>query len=133
MAIIRWDPMRMMRWSDLWDEEDFGLNSGRDLDLYETEDEVVVRASVAGVGQEKVDITFEKGILWIRAEEEEEAKEGKRYYSKASRSYSYKVAVPGDIDMSQEPRAEIDNGIVEVHFKKAEQAKPRRISVKSKA
>jgi HSP20 family molecular chaperone IbpA len=61
------------------------------------------------------------------------AKEGKRYYSKASRSYSYKVAVPGDIDMSQEPRAEIDNGIVEVHFKKAEQAKPRRISVKSKA
>jgi HSP20 family protein len=133
MAIVRWDPFKMMRWPDFWDEDDMPMMSGRELDLYETADEVVVKASVAGVAEDKVDITFEKGILWIRAEEAEETREGKRYYRKASRSYSYKVAVPGDIDMSADPKAEISNGLVTVTFKKAEQAKPRKIAIKGKA
>lgn len=133
MAIVRWDPMKLTRWPDFWDDEDLMNVTGRDLDLYETEDEVVVKASLAGVDEDKVDITFEKGVLWIRAEEEEEEKEGKKYYHKASRSYSYKVAVPGDIDLGKEPEAEFVNGVVTVTFKKAEQAKPKKIEVKRKA
>ena len=132
MAMVRWDPFQLMRWPDIWDDEDFPVAATRDLDLYETDDEVVVKASIAGVSEDKLDITFEKGVLWIRAEEEQEEKEGKKYYRKASRSYSYKVAVPGDIDMGKEPTAEINNGVVTVTFKKAEKAKPKKISVKAK-
>lgn len=130
MAIIRWDPMSsMLRWPNIWDEEDWGTSPSENLDVYETEDEVVVKASVAGVDPEKVDITFEKGVLTLAAREEEEEKEGKKYYRKSSRSYSYRVAVPGNIDLSQEPEAKVKHGVVTVTFKKAEEAKPKKISV----
>lgn len=134
MAIIRWNPMTsMLRWPNVWEDEDWGVSPTADnLDVYETEEEVVVKAGVAGVDSDKVDITFEKGVLTVAAEEEEESKEGKKFYSKSSRSYSYRVAVPGNIDMRKEPEAEVKNGVVTITFKKAEEAKPKKISVKKK-
>ncbi len=132
MAMVRWQPFSL-RWPNVWDwDEDDSLapfTSGDNLDIYETEDEVVVKASVAGVDEDKVDITFEKGVLWIRAEESQEQKEGKKYYRKATRSYSYKVAVPGNIDMKQDPKASIEKGVVMVSFRKAEEAKPKKITI----
>lgn len=133
MAIIRWDPMSaMLRWPNIWEDDDFGtMTTGSDnLDVYETKDEVVVKANVAGVDPEKVEITFEKGVLTLSAREESEEKEEKKYYRKATRSYSYRVAVPGNIDLSSEPEAKINHGIVSVTFKKAEEAKPKKISIK---
>lgn len=132
MAIIRWDPMStMLRWPNIWDDEDFPTVAGSDnLDVYETKDESVVKANVAGVNPDKVEITFEKGVLTISAREESEEKEGKRYYKKATRSYSYRVAVPGSIDLATEPEAKVEHGIVTVTFKKAEEAKPKKISIK---
>ena len=130
MAIIRWDPMSsMLRWPNIWEDEDFGVaNIGSDnLDVYETKDEVVVKANVAGVDPDKVEITFEKGVLTLTAREEVEEKEGKKYYKKATRSYSYRVAVPGNIDLGSDPEAKVNHGIVSVTFKKAEEAKPRKI------
>lgn len=134
MAIVRWQPFNM-RWPNIWDwdEDDLVPGMGSDnLDVYETQDEVVVNANVAGIPDDKVDITFEKGVLWIRGEEAEEKKEGRKYYRKASRSYSYKVAVPGNVDMKLDPAATIEKGVVTVTFKKAEEAKPKKIAVKQK-
>lgn len=136
MAIVRWDPFRT-RWPSIWDwdEEDFGslgTTGENNLDVFETEDEIVVKANVAGVEDEAVDITFEKGVLWIRAEATEEDEEGKKFYRKASRSYSYKIAVPGNIDIAKDPDADIKKGVVTITFKKAEEAKPKKITVKRK-
>lgn len=136
MAIVRWDPFRtLMRWPSIWDEEDWGLTpaTSDQLDIFETDNEVVVRANVAGVDDDKVDITYQKGVLTITASETEEKKEGKKFYQKASRSYSYRVAVPGNVDAKAEPKAEIDKGVVEVRFVKAEEAKPKKIAVSRKA
>jgi len=60
MAIIRWDPMStMLRWPNIWDDEDFPTVAGSDnLDVYETKDESVVKANVAGIDPDKVEITF---------------------------------------------------------------------------
>lgn len=136
MAIVSWQPFNM-RWPNVWDwdEDQLASNVGfsDNLDVFETQDEVVVKANVAGIPDEKVDITFEKGVLWIRAEEEEEKKEGRKYYRKASRSYSYKVAVPGNVDLKNDPEALIEKGVVTVTFKKAEEAKPKKITVKKRA
>lgn len=132
MAIIRWDPMStMLRWPNIWEDDDFGVaaESGN-LDVYETKDDVVVKANVAGIDPDKVEITFEKGVLTISGQEETEEKEGKKYYKKATRSYSYRVAVPGNIDLGAEPEAKVNHGIVAVTFKKAEEAKPKKISIK---
>jgi len=132
MAIIRWDPMStMLRWPNIWDDEDFPTVAGSDnLDVYETKDESVVKANVAGIDPDKVEITFEKGVLTISAREESEEKNDKRYYKKATRSYSYRVAIPGNIDLGSEPEAKVEHGIVTVTFKKAEEEKPKKISIK---
>ncbi len=130
MTIIRWDPTRaLLRWPNVWDDEDFLPNATDNLDVYETKDEVVVKAAVAGVSPDKVDVTFEKGVLTITGAEESEEKEDKKYYRKSSRSYSYRVAVPGNIDLSIEPEAKIEHGVIRVSFKKAEEAKPKKIAV----
>ncbi len=128
-AIIRWNPM--LRWPNVWDDEDWNPGIvGDNLDVYETTNEVVVKANVAGIDPEKVEITFEKGVLTIAATEESEEKDEKKYYKKATRSYSYRVAVPGNIDLAQEPEAKVTHGIVAVTFKKAEEAKPKKIVIK---
>ncbi len=133
MAIIRWDPMNsMLRWPNIWEDDDWGLTAaggGDNLDVYETKSDVVVKANVAGVDSDKVDISYERGVLTISAQETEE-KEGKKYYKKATRSYSYRVAVPGNIDVKAEPEAKVKDGIVMVTFKKAEETKPKKIAVK---
>lgn len=135
MALVRWSPVSRMlsQWPDLWDEDFMsGIQSGssNNLDVYETKDEVVVKANVAGVKEEDVDLTFEKGVLWIKAQaSEEDSDQDKKHYSKASWSYSYKVAVPGLIDMSQEPQAKIKNGVVSINFKKSEATKPRKLKI----
>ncbi len=141
MAIIKWTPMSRMlsRWPDFWDDEDFSpsglLNqSNNSLDVYETEGEVVVKANVAGINPEEVDITYEKGVLWISAEKQEEQEdEGKKHYSKSSWNYSYKVAVPGEVDHNTEPKAEVEDGVVTVTFKKAEASKPKKLTVTRKS
>lgn len=138
-SITRLSPLSrvLSRWPDTWDEDLAELASfsrHNDLDVYETEDEVVVKANVAGVPAEAVDITFEKGVLWIQAEKEEEkGDDSKKHYSKSSWNYSYKVGVPGMLDLNQEPTAEVDHGVVTVTFKKAEASKPRKLTVKAKA
>ena len=138
MSLIRWNPAltSLSRWPSIWDDDDFGsLISGtsNNLDVYETADEVVIRANVAGVNEEDVDITFEKGVLWIKAERTaQEDDKKKKHYSKSSWSYSYKVAVPGTLDLTKEPTAEIENGVVEVVFQKAEVSKPKKLKIRSK-
>ncbi len=137
MAIVPWNPAfgSMLRWPDIWDEDGMGSIStlgGNNLDLYETDNEVVLRASVAGVEEKDIDITFEKGVVWIKAQKEEiESDEKRKHYSKSSWNYSYKVAIPGLIDPNQEPDAVVKNGVLSITFKKAEASKPKKLSVKS--
>jgi len=132
MAIVRWDPLQIMRWPSIWDDEELSSTvADTNLDIYETGNEVVVRANVAGIALDKIDITFEKGILWIRGEEETEQKEGKKYYRKATRSYSYKIGVPGNLDQKSEPKAVMENGVVCITFNKAEETKPKKITISS--
>lgn len=134
MAIVRWSPVAraLSQWPELWDEDFMGSSlstASNNLDVYETEDEVVVKANVAGVKEDDIDLTFEKGILWIKAESTEEDTKDKKHYNKSSWSYSYKVAVPGMLDFSSEPEAKIKDGVVTVSFKKSEGSKSRKLTI----
>lgn len=138
MALIRWSPSYNMlsRWPNIWDEDELSPvlpSVGNNLDVYETADEVVIKANIAGIPSEKVDITFEKGVLWIQARKEEEQEDPKKkHYSRSTWSYSYKVAVPGEIDHTKEPEAVVDQGVITITFKKAEASKPKKLTVKAK-
>lgn len=123
------------RWPSIWDDEDLGSilsSASNNLDVYETDNEVVVKANVAGVSADKIDVMFEKGVLTITANATDESSdEKKKHYSKSSWQYSYRVAVPGMLDHTVEPSAEVKDGVITLTFKKAEASKPKKLSVKS--
>lgn len=116
------------------DESDWmtPLSSGSGLAISEDEKNVYVEAAVPGLDPKDVDITFEKGLLWIKGQTKEEETDKKRkYYRRSSSSYSYRVAVPGDIDMTKEPEATCKNGVMKVIFTKSPKTQPKKITVKS--
>lgn len=138
MTLARWSPLlsSMARWPSIWEDDDFSpmvSSASNSLDVFETQDEVVVRANVAGVKPEDVAVTFEKGTLWITAERKEtEENKDKKRYSSSEWKYSYTVRVPGMIDQNAEPTADVEDGVLEVRFAKAEASKPRQLQVKAR-
>jgi len=136
MTLTRWSPVSRMLspWSDLWEDDllPVGGSSLGGMEVYETEKDVVVKLNVAGVPQDKIDITFEKGVLFVNAQLEEEKHEEKRnYYSRSTKQYSYRVAVPGEIDLGKEPDAQVDQGILTVKFAKSQAALPKKLKIKA--
>ncbi|MFC1646935.1 Hsp20/alpha crystallin family protein [Patescibacteria group bacterium] len=121
------------RLSSLWDDEDdlfqtSGTPSG--LTVSEDEKKVYVEAALPGIDPKNVDITFDKGMLWIKGETKEEEK-SKKFYRKATNSFSYRVAVPGEIDQKAEPKATSKDGIMKVTFTKVPASEPKKIPVKT--
>lgn len=119
LASENWTPMK-------WDE-----NSG--LSIYEDKNNVYVEAALPGLTTDDIEVTFEKGNLWIKGEKAEEQKEeNKKYYRKASSSFSYRVSVPGAIDERKEPEAEFKEGIMKITFAKRKEQTPKQIKIKKK-
>ena len=105
------------------------------LDVYETENEVVVKAAVPGVPADKVEVTFEDGVLRIRGkvEETEEEKKRKKVVYRAQRmaAFDYTTTLPRAVS-SEKIQAEVKDGVVTVKAPIAAQAKPKKITVKTK-
>ncbi len=101
------------------------------LTVSEDDKNVFVEAAMPGLDGDKIEVTFDKGVLWIRgnAEETEEDK-NKKFYRKASSSFSYRVMVPGKIDENQEPDTVYKNGIVKVTFNKIPETQPKKLTVR---
>ena len=111
-------------------------NAGRDLipavDVSENDDHFTVRAEVPGVKKEDVDITYENGVLTLSAEtrSESEEKEGERVIRQERRygKYMRSLRLGADIDESN-IKATYKDGVLEIALPKAEEIKPKRISV----
>lgn len=117
----------------LFDEDDFSSflpSSG--LTISEDDKKVYVEAAVPGIDPKDVEVTFDKGVLWIRGEAKEEEEDKKRkFYRKASRSFSYRVAVPNTIDEKIDPDVVCRNGQLIVTFTKLLESEPKKLQVKS--
>lgn len=101
------------------------------LTVSEDEKNVFIEAAMPGLEASKIEVTFDKGVLWVRgsAEEKEEDK-NKKFYRKASSSFSYRIAVPGNIDDKQEPDAVYKNGIMKITFAKIAETQPKKLNVR---
>jgi HSP20 family protein len=106
---------------------------GPALDVYETEDAVVVKSNVAGVKPDDVDISISGNTLSISGQiKVEEVTEGD--YIRRERRYggfSRSVALPEDVN-ADEAEAEFEDGILTLTIPKATEAKPKVIKVKGK-
>ncbi len=121
------------RFPSLWDDDsDFwGLtaqNSG--LAISEDEKNVYVEAHIPGVDPNKVEVTFDKGMLWIKGQQEQE-ENNKKYYKKAASAFSYHVRLPENIDAAKEPEAVCKNGVMKVTFAKQAEVSPKKINVRA--
>lgn len=125
MQLVRFDPFK-----SLLDDSFMNVPSlQKGLKIHETDKSIVVEAVVAGVPKKDVEVEIEDGVLTIKAEVKEET-ETKNEYRKSSYQYYYTTALSG----GQWDKAEADvvDGIVKVEIPKAESARPRKISIKSK-
>ena len=105
------------------------VNSG--LSVSEDEKNVFVEAQVPGIDPDNIEVTYHDGYVWVRGEEKEEEKDKKRkYYRRSSQSFSYRVAVPGEINENVEPEATYKNGVMTVKFEKSPKSLPKKIAVK---
>ena len=105
------------------------------LDMYQTANDVVVKAAVPGFKPEEVDISISGDTLTIKGEhkDEQEIKE-EDYFCKECRygAFSRSVALPVQVK-SDKAEAVFENGILTLTLPKAEEIKPKQIKVKAKA
>ena len=112
----------------------FGEGAAMPIDIYQTDESVVVTASVPGVKPEDVDITITGDTLTIKGESRTESEVKKENYFRQERSYgafARSIALPG---LLQTDRAEatFDNGVLTLTIPQAEEMKPKQIKVKPK-
>jgi len=149
MAISRWNPIHeIMSLRDAmdrvmddtyrpggmgWNEGEAAERTARlPLDVYTTEDEIVVIASVPGVNPDDVEITLEGDTLTIRGVmgghyTDVDYVFTERYHGRFYRTLTLNVAI--DIDKID---ATFDNGVLILTLPKAEEVKPKVIKVKAK-
>lgn len=139
MSIVRWEPLvprSFWRWPSLWDEDDWLIDINQGLSVYETDDNVVVKANIAGVPADKVDVSVEGGVVTIKAEHqetEEEKRKKKAVYREAREAkYLYTTTIPCPIK-ADKAVAEVENGVLVLTLPKEEQAKPKKVKVKAKS
>jgi HSP20 family protein len=111
----------------------FGAFSSQGVDLYETAEDVVVKAAVPGAKPEDVNIQIQGDELLIDAKLPEEKQENVTYHIRelTPGEYHRQVTLPVPIDTNK-IEATFDNGIVTVRLPKAEQVRPKRIQIKAK-
>ena len=140
MAIIRWNPFQeTMSLRDAMDQlfEDsmVSKNSLSDVvpacDIYQDKDNLYIEIPLAGVDPKDVDISTKDDVLTAKGEtkRKEEIKRKDYYrnevqYGSFSRSISLPVRVKGD-----KASADSKNGMLKITMPKAEEAKPKKITV----
>lgn len=135
MHIVRHDPwlIPFARWGGVLDED--WTEENRDMTVYETDNELIVKANVAGVPVDNVDVSIESGVITIKAdhqETEEEKKKRKVVYREARRAqYVYTTNIPCPVK-AEEAKAEVTDGVLTLTLPKAPEAKLKKIKVTAK-
>ncbi len=141
LSLIRWDPFdelvgirdAMNRvFDETFAKRGIGkFDSGRgwhpSVDMYETEDDVVVRADLPGVDQKDIEVTVTDNALTIKGEskyekeiEDKNVYRRERSYGRFARTLPITAKVRAD-----QAHAEFKNGVLEVIIPKAPEAKEK--------
>jgi HSP20 family protein len=142
-TLVRWEPFREI--ASLQNEVSRFMNgllegNGRSnqawipaLDVWETENDVVYAVDLPGIPEDKISVELDDGALTITAERErtqEESDERFYRYERRFGTFSRTFGVPQGVSEG-DVTADYKDGVLEVHVKKPEQPKPKRIQVGS--
>ena len=111
-----------------------GLGTGiwmPNVDIYETQDAICVRAELPGVDKDAVYVEVKEGVLTLRGERKFEKVVKEENYHRIERSYGTfhrSFTLPSSVD-AEKVTARMKDGVLEVDLVKKEQAKPKQIKV----
>ena len=136
MSLSHYDPLASLRavesaFSRLLTEPQSNRPWAPSVDIYETENELVLKADLPDVDPKAIDVRVENQTLTLAGERKFEANSNDKGYHRMERSYGNFVrsfAVPNAFDTDQ-INAAYKNGVLTVTLTKKEAAKPRQIKI----
>ncbi|MCL1926913.1 MAG: Hsp20/alpha crystallin family protein [Syntrophorhabdaceae bacterium] len=101
------------------------------VDIFETEQEIVLKAETPGMTKEQVNVEVDEGTLHLRGERKFEKDVKEESYHRIERvygSFQRSFVLPDSVEPDK-VSAELKDGILEIRLGKREQAKPKHIKV----
>jgi len=145
MAIVRWEPYRDLvtaqRDFDRLFRDAFSSQRGETelstrswappVDIYETEDAIVLKAELPGVDPKDVEVRVEDNTLFLKGERKFEKEVKEQNYHRVERSYgsfARSFSLPNSIS-TDKVTAEFKDGLLTLTMPKREEAKPKTIKI----
>jgi HSP20 family protein len=114
-------------------EENISLSTWAPIcDIFENENEVVVKAELPGLNKENVKVGVENNVLTIYGERKFEEETKRENYHRLERSYGdfiRRFTLPNYVDVGK-IRAEFKEGVLNVTLPKRAEVKPKQVEVK---
>jgi HSP20 family protein len=101
------------------------------VDIYETENELVVKADLPDLQEKDIDVRVENNTLTIRGERKFERDVNEDNYLRVERAYgsfTRSFSLPNTVS-SENIRAEYRNGVLTLHMAKREESKRKQIKI----
>lgn len=102
------------------------------IDVYQTETDIVIKSTIAGVKPEDLDVAINNDMVTIKGErKQEEVVDGENYYYQECYwgGFSRSVVLPVDV-MVDKAEAALKNGILTIRLPKAQTNKTKKIQVR---
>jgi HSP20 family protein len=144
MSITRWDPFQNLaslqdQVNRLFEAPSAGRRAENSnltawapaVDIYETENELVIKADLPDVDEKDLDVRVENNMLTIRGERKFEQKVKEDNYLRIERTYgsfSRSFSLPTTVN-TESIQAEYKNGVLTVQLPKRAESKPRQVKV----
>ncbi len=140
MSLTHFDPLANIRlfedaFTRLFNEPQTNRPWTPAVDIYETENDLVVKADLPDVDLKDIDVRVENQTLTIAGERKFEKQDNVAGYHRIERSYgnfTRSFAVPNSFD-TDKIAASFKNGVLSVSLPKKEAAKPRQIKIEATA
>lgn len=143
--LVRFEPLREMMtlreaMNQLFDDSFTrpinmsGFSNLPAIDLYQDENNVVVKAALPGYKPADVQISVASGVLTIRGETRQESeRKDVTYHIREQRhdSFERSVSLPSEVQ-SDKAKAEFEDGVLVISLPKSEAVKPKTIAIKAK-
>jgi HSP20 family protein len=101
------------------------------VDIYETDDALVLKAELPGVSKDDVSLEIHNNTLILRGERKHEAEVKEENYHRVERAYGTfqrSFVLPTMVDQ-EKVQATYHDGILELRLPKLETAQPKRIAI----
>lgn len=130
------DDQSMRVQEENWGQEDVQTDDDSEgqltIDVYQTETEIVIKSTIAGVKPEDLDVSISNDMLTIKGDRKnEEVVEDNNYYYRECYwgSFSRSVVLPMDV-LAEKIDAMLKNGILTIRLPKADVTKTKKIQVR---